>query len=154
MTDRTPDFSDGLIPAVVQSSLDRTVRMVGMMDVSAWQATLDTGFVHFWSRSRNELWKKGENSGNTLTVRSIAIDCDSDAILVVAEPAGPTCHTGDESCFDLDGNETIGQAVDALVDIIEQRRLASKETSYTAQLLADPDRESGAPPASLLLRAT
>lgn len=137
MTDRSPDFSAGLIPAIVQSSVDRSIRMLGMMNEQAWQATIDTGFVHFWSRSRDELWKKGETSGNTLAVRSLAIDCDGDAILIVAEPAGPTCHAGDDSCFDLAGNETIGQAVDALVQTINTRRDASPDASYTAQLLGD-----------------
>lgn len=139
MTDRSPDFSKGLLPAVVQSSVDRSVRMLGMMNEQAWEATVETGFVHFWSRSRDVLWKKGETSGNTLAVRSVAVDCDGDAILIVAEPTGPTCHTGDDSCFDLVGNETIGDAVDALVQIIDARRSASPETSYTAQLLGDPN---------------
>lgn len=139
MSERIPDFSAGLIPAVVQSSVDRTVRMVGMMNADAWEATTTTGYVHFWSRSRNELWKKGETSGNTLLVTSVAVDCDGDAILIVAEPAGPTCHTGADSCFDLEQTETIGQAVDTLVSTIASRRGAPVSASYTAQLLADPD---------------
>lgn len=139
MTSRDPHFGDGLIPAVIQSSIDGQVRMVGMMNNEAWEATRSTGFVHFWSRSRSELWKKGATSGNTLTVRSIAVDCDGDAVLIVAEPNGPTCHSGSPSCFDDTGHPTIGQAVDALVDIVQSRRSASLDSSYTARLLADPD---------------
>ena len=139
MSSRSPDFSAGLIPAVVQSGIDGRVRMVGMMNDEAWDATESTGFVHFWSRSRNELWKKGVTSGNTLAVQSISVDCDGDAILIVAEPAGPTCHTGQESCFDDVGTETLGQAVDALVRVVQSRRNASTDSSYTATLLADPD---------------
>jgi phosphoribosyl-ATP pyrophosphohydrolase/phosphoribosyl-AMP cyclohydrolase len=86
VTSRDPQFGDGLIPAVIQSSIDGQVRMVGMMNNEAWEATRSTGFVHFWSRSRSELWKKGATSGNPLTVRSIAFDCDGDAVLIVAEP--------------------------------------------------------------------
>ncbi len=135
----TPDFSKGLLPAVVQSSVDGAVRMVGMMNQEAWEATEATGFVHFWSRSRNELWKKGATSGNTLTVQSVSVDCDGDAILIIAEPAGPTCHTGEESCFGESHHHTLGRAVDTLVETVRSRKTAAVETSYTARLLADPD---------------
>jgi phosphoribosyl-ATP pyrophosphohydrolase/phosphoribosyl-AMP cyclohydrolase len=93
---------DGLAPAVVQDAADGRVLMLAWMDAEALAATLETGEVHFHSRSRDRLWRKGETSGNVLRLRSLATDCDSDAILVTAEPAGPTCHRGTRSCFDDD----------------------------------------------------
>jgi phosphoribosyl-ATP pyrophosphohydrolase/phosphoribosyl-AMP cyclohydrolase len=89
----------GLLPAVVQDARTGGVRMLAWMNADALRATLTTGFAHFYSRSRQALWKKGESSGNTLAVREVRADCDSDAIVIVAEPAGPTCHTGARSCF-------------------------------------------------------
>jgi phosphoribosyl-ATP pyrophosphohydrolase/phosphoribosyl-AMP cyclohydrolase len=89
----------GLLPAVVQDAHTGGVRMLAWMNADALRATLRTGFAHFYSRSRQALWKKGESSGNTLAVREVRTDCDSDAIVIVAEPAGPTCHTGASSCF-------------------------------------------------------
>jgi phosphoribosyl-AMP cyclohydrolase / phosphoribosyl-ATP pyrophosphohydrolase len=91
---------DGLAPAIVQDATDGRVLMLAWMDAEALGATLETGEVHFHSRSRDRLWRKGEASGNVLRMRSVATDCDSDAILVTAEPAGPTCHRGTRSCFD------------------------------------------------------
>ncbi len=94
------NFDDrDLIPAVVQDTDSRQVLMVGWMNRQALAATLDSGQVHFWSRSRQELWRKGETSGNVLELRRIWQDCDQDTLLVEAAPAGPTCHTGHVSCF-------------------------------------------------------
>jgi len=93
---------DGLAPAVVQDAADGRVLMVAWMDAEALAATLDTGEVHFHSRSRGRLWRKGETSGHILRLRGLSTDCDDDAILVTAEPAGPTCHRGTRSCFDDD----------------------------------------------------
>jgi phosphoribosyl-ATP pyrophosphohydrolase/phosphoribosyl-AMP cyclohydrolase len=93
---------DGLLPAVIQDAADGRVLMLGWMDAEALAATLATGEVHFHSRSRDRLWRKGETSGNVLRVGSIAPDCDRDALLVTATPAGPTCHRGSRSCFDWD----------------------------------------------------
>jgi phosphoribosyl-AMP cyclohydrolase len=93
-------FDDkGLIPVVVQDAADGTVLMVGYASKESLKLTLKRGEMVFWSRSRKELWHKGETSGNVLKVKSISKDCDSDALLVKAEPAGPTCHTGERSCF-------------------------------------------------------
>lgn len=92
---------DGLIAAVVQDSDDGRVLMVAWQDAEAVEATLRSGEVHFHSRSRDALWRKGETSGNTLAVESIELDCDADAVLIRARPAGPTCHTGARSCFDV-----------------------------------------------------
>jgi phosphoribosyl-AMP cyclohydrolase / phosphoribosyl-ATP pyrophosphohydrolase len=89
----------GLVPAVVQDWLDGTVLMVGFMNREALDQTVATQHVHFWSRSRNTLWEKGETSGHYLLLKDLFIDCDDDTILVKAEPVGPTCHTGAQSCF-------------------------------------------------------
>ncbi|MDQ2964604.1 MAG: phosphoribosyl-AMP cyclohydrolase, partial [Chloroflexota bacterium] len=94
---------DGLVPAVVQDPADGRVLMVAYMDREALDATLASGEVHFHSRSRGRLWRKGEESGNVLRLTGIAADCDSDALLVTADPAGPTCHRGTRSCFDVGG---------------------------------------------------
>ena len=93
-------FDDkGLIPVVVQDASDGTVLMVGYADKESLKLTLERGEMVFWSRSRKKLWHKGETSGNVLRVKSISKDCDDDTLLVKADPAGPTCHTGKRSCF-------------------------------------------------------
>jgi phosphoribosyl-AMP cyclohydrolase len=93
-------FDDrGLIPVVVQDIRDGTVLMLGYANKESLKLTLERGEMVFWSRSRSELWHKGETSGNVLRVKSISVDCDGDTLLVKAEPAGPTCHTGERSCF-------------------------------------------------------
>ena len=91
---------DGLVPAVVQDERDGRVLMLAWMDREALDATLSTGEVHFHSRSRGRLWKKGETSGNVLRLRAISADCDGDSLLIAADPVGPTCHRGTRSCFD------------------------------------------------------
>ena len=98
----------GLVVGVVQDVADGRVLMVGWLDVEALAATLGTGDVHFHSRSRGRLWRKGESSGNVLRLRGLALDCDGDALLITAEPAGPTCHRDTRSCFDPDA---LSQAV-------------------------------------------
>ena len=134
--------ANGLIPAVIQDALTGRVLMLGWMNPESLEITRNDGDVWFYSRSRQELWHKGATSGNTLHVREIRTDCDNDAILIRAEPAGPTCHTGKESCFwqTLDG-ETVENApaagfIDELAGIIAQRRTASPDSSYTARLFA------------------
>ena len=97
---------DGLVAGVVQDEADGRVLMVGWLDAEALAATQATGEVHFHSRSRGRLWRKGESSGNVLRLRSLAIDCDGDALLLGVEPAGPTCHRGTRSCFDADADPT------------------------------------------------
>jgi phosphoribosyl-AMP cyclohydrolase len=95
-----PKFNEqGLIPAVVQDADTKDVLMLGWMNAESLNLTLQTRQVTFWSRSRSELWRKGATSGNTLEMVELRIDCDEDAILVLAHPAGPTCHTGATSCF-------------------------------------------------------
>lgn len=95
-----PDFSKGLLPAVAQDHRSGDVLMLAYMNEEAWQKMLQTGEVHYWSRSRNQLWHKGATSGNVRKVRSVRLDCDSDAILLLVEQeGGAACHTGRRSCF-------------------------------------------------------
>lgn len=91
--------ANGLVPVIIQDDNSGNVLMLGFMNEEALRQTQKTGFVWFWSRSRKRLWQKGETSGNVLKVVSIAIDCDSDTLLIEAIPRGPTCHTGNISCF-------------------------------------------------------
>jgi phosphoribosyl-ATP pyrophosphohydrolase/phosphoribosyl-AMP cyclohydrolase len=131
---------DGLVPAVVQDRHDGRVLMVAHMDAEALAATLATGEVHFHSRSRDRLWRKGETSGNVLRLVELAVDCDGDALLVTVDPVGPTCHRGTRSCFDADGapaeRATQGFAwLETLWATIAQRAAARPEGSYTATLL-------------------
>lgn len=90
---------NGLIPAVIQDNVTQQVLMVGWMNAIALEKTLETGLITFWSRSRNKLWTKGESSGNYLSLQKLFVDCDQDSLLCLAKPAGPTCHTGNSSCF-------------------------------------------------------
>jgi phosphoribosyl-ATP pyrophosphohydrolase/phosphoribosyl-AMP cyclohydrolase len=130
---------DDLIPAVIQDERDGRVLMVAYVDREALDATLATGDVHFHSRSRGRLWKKGETSGNVLRLRAIAADCDGDALLLTVDPVGPTCHRGERSCFDADGTAaTRGQGfgwLESLWATIEERARTRPEGSYTAKLL-------------------
>jgi phosphoribosyl-AMP cyclohydrolase / phosphoribosyl-ATP pyrophosphohydrolase len=102
--------ADGLVPGVVQDRADGRVLMVAYLDAEALAATLETGQVHFHSRSRGALWRKGETSGNVLELRSIALDCDEDALLLTVDPTGPTCHRGVRSCFDPAEGDRPGRA--------------------------------------------
>jgi len=127
---------DGLIPAIVQHAASGEVRMLGYMDRTALDATITDKLVTFYSRSRGEPWRKGETSGNLLDLVDIRFDCDRDALLILATPRGPTCHTGSSSCFGDDGAPGTGfiATVDALV---ASRATADPATSYTARLLAE-----------------
>jgi phosphoribosyl-AMP cyclohydrolase len=99
-TQPQPRFGpDGLVPAIAQDATTGAVLTLAYMNRDAWEATLRTRHATFWSRSRSELWEKGATSGNTLHVQSIRLDCDSDAVLLLVDPAGPACHTGATSCF-------------------------------------------------------
>ncbi|KPL82136.1 phosphoribosyl-AMP cyclohydrolase [Thermanaerothrix daxensis] len=91
--------AQGLIPAVVQDAANGEVLMLGWMNAAALAHTLESGQVHFWSRRRRALWRKGETSGHTLEVVEVRVDCDADALLIRVRPAGPTCHTGNRTCF-------------------------------------------------------
>jgi phosphoribosyl-ATP pyrophosphohydrolase/phosphoribosyl-AMP cyclohydrolase len=125
-----------LTAAVVQHALTGRVLMLGYMDDEALQKTRETGEVHFWSRSRQRLWKKGETSGNVLRTVEIKADCDADAWLVRALPAGPTCHTGSQTCFGTDGAEPPPTELEALYQTIVARKNTPAGTrSYVRQLL-------------------
>ena len=126
---------DGLIPAIVQDAGSGEVRMLGYMDPAALAATLRDRLVTFHSRSRGGLWRKGESSGNLLKLVDIKLDCDHDALLVLANPVGPTCHTGSASCFGDDGAPGTG-FVATLAATIGHRAAADPSSSYTARLMA------------------
>jgi len=130
------DRMDGMIPAIVQNAASGEVRMLGYMNRAALDATIATGFVTFFSRSRNKLWRKGETSGNTLALVSIAKDCDGDALLVTATPNGPTCHNGTTSCFG-DNQATGTGFIAELERILTARAKADPAASYTARLLGE-----------------
>ncbi len=143
-SDRRPVFDRGLLPVVVQSADDGAVLMLAWANEPALRATLDSGEAHFWSRSRNALWRKGETSGNVMRVEMVAVDCDGDALLYRVRPSGPACHTGDRSCFQ-DGASSGGRlALAELERIVGSRAAASPDESYTARLLADAPRRPAA----------
>jgi phosphoribosyl-ATP pyrophosphohydrolase/phosphoribosyl-AMP cyclohydrolase len=132
--------ADDLVPVVAQDVRDGRVLMVAYMDAVALAATLETGEVHFHSRSRGRLWRKGESSGNVLRLVDLALDCDGDALLAGVEPAGPTCHRGTRSCFDPDGAApdptTQGFAgLETLWSTIASRAAERPAGSYTASLV-------------------
>jgi len=133
------DFSKGnsLVPAIVQNDQSEQVLMLGYMNAEALAKTKQTGLVTFYSRSRQTLWTKGETSGNTLQLVSIHEDCDHDTLLVRALPNGPTCHQGTVSCFGDDGPQGLG-FLGTLENLIETRKTADPEHSYTAKLLQSP----------------
>lgn len=131
---------DGLIPAIVQEVADERVLMLAYMDAEALAATAATGEVHFHSRSRDRLWRKGETSGHLLRVVALTADCDGDALLVTADPVGPTCHRGTRSCFDPDGtprDRTVqGFAwLETLWSTIASRATERPAGSYTTSLI-------------------
>lgn len=130
--------ADGLLPAIVQDATTGKVLMLGYMSPESLEKTLDSGLVTFFSRSRQTLWTKGETSGNTLSMRSIAYDCDGDALLIRADAAGPTCHTGEESCFyrQLTGSEDkdLAATLFSLEKVIATRQRERPEGSYTSYL--------------------
>ena len=123
----------GLIPAIVQDNNTNKVLMLGFMNEEAYEETKETGKVTFFSRTKNRLWMKGETSGNTLQVVSMMVDCDNDTILIKANPAGPVCHTGADTCFGEKNVEDI-MFLKYLQDFIEQRRQEMPEGSYTTSL--------------------
>ena len=124
----------GLLPAAVQDQASGRVLMLGYMNADALGATLESGFVTFFSRSKQRLWMKGETSGNRLRVGSVFADCDDDALLILAEPEGPTCHLGTPSCFGEQNLTGPGWLAD-LSSIVAERATSGDETSYTRQLL-------------------
>jgi phosphoribosyl-ATP pyrophosphohydrolase/phosphoribosyl-AMP cyclohydrolase len=135
----------GLLPAVIQDWLDGTVLMLGYMNQEALAKTLATRSVHFWSRSRQTLWEKGETSGNKLVVKDVFVDCDGDTVLVKAQAVGPTCHTGERACFfsKLDeaaqvinrkSSEAFGGILESVLRVVGDRRAHPQPGSYTTKL--------------------
>lgn len=124
----------GLIPAIVQDASTREVLMLAYMNRESLARTIETRETWFWSRSRNELWHKGETSGNTQQVVDLVADCDDDAIVVLVTPAGPACHTGARSCFDLKQDEDLAGVLTQLYKLIESRERERPEGSYTSYL--------------------
>jgi phosphoribosyl-ATP pyrophosphohydrolase/phosphoribosyl-AMP cyclohydrolase len=139
----------GLVAVIAQDAETGEVRMMAHADQAAIQRTLSTGLAHFYSRSRRRLWQKGETSGNTLRVRSVWVDCDGDTLIYMVDPAGPSCHTGEETCFfrrlDADGklhdSEGAAPTLLRLERTLQERRSSDPERSYTKSLLdAGPNK--------------
>jgi phosphoribosyl-ATP pyrophosphohydrolase/phosphoribosyl-AMP cyclohydrolase len=129
------DKGGGLVPAIVQDVATLQVLMLAYMDRAALDETLESGEATFFSRSRGGRWRKGETSGHRIKVQSISLDCDGDTLLLRAEPHGPACHLGTETCFGTELTRRIGQ-LGALERTIAERATASREESWTAKLIA------------------
>ena len=132
-------YTDGLLPAIVQDAATNQVLMLGFMNEASLEKSVETGLVTFYSRSRSQLWTKGETSGNFLYVEEILTDCDNDTLLIKATPDGPVCHTGTQTCFDRDkttANKSHRNILFDLEKIIEQRRTDPLEDSYTSMLFS------------------
>ncbi len=130
------DFAkgEGLVPAIVQDATTARVLMLGYMDREALRHTLEHERVTFWSRSKQRLWTKGETSGHTLDLVSVAVDCDGDTLLLLAKPNGPTCHRGSETCFDPQ-QDTLAAELARLDSVIAQRLRDRPAGSYTTRLV-------------------
>jgi phosphoribosyl-AMP cyclohydrolase / phosphoribosyl-ATP pyrophosphohydrolase len=140
--DPQPTFDDnGLIPCVVQDARTGEVLTLAYMNEEALARTRETGETHFWSRSRQELWHKGETSGNVQKVLRLRYDCDADALVALVNPTGPACHTGERTCFYRgDMEPTPAEALATLERTVSERRASRNPGSYTAELLAEPAR--------------
>lgn len=135
----TIDFEKcgGLVPAIVQDATTKNVLMLGYMNAEAYAKTQETGRVTFFSRSRQKLWTKGEESGNYLELVSIKVDCDNDTLLVQTHPHGPTCHTGTDTCWGEENSQNPLLFLTELQDFIEKRHEEMPEGSYTTSLFKD-----------------
>ncbi len=129
---------DGLVPAIVQDDATLRVLMLGYMNEESLARTMETGFVTFFSRSKGRLWTKGEESGHRLKLRSVALDCDRDTILVKASPTGPVCHTGADTCWDEKNRDA--DFLQYLEEVIALRRSSGAKDSYVASLFAEGER--------------
>ncbi len=151
--------AQGLVAGVVQHATSGEVLMVGYLNEESWRLTLQTKRIWFWSRSRNRLWEKGETSGNRLNLLGVRLDCDGDVLLLLVEPAGPTCHTGERSCFHWsletgpsDGDDTprvtwrkepdppvrvASGIVEEIFSVIQERKRTLPEGSYVSYLLTE-----------------
>ena len=126
--------SDGLIPAIIQDATTKTVLMLGYMNAEAVAKTLETNKVTFFSRSKQRLWTKGEESGNFLSFKSLQNDCDNDTLLIQATPQGSTCHKGTDTCWGESNTESYGFLSELETIITERKENASSETSYVSEL--------------------
>ncbi|MFV0267050.1 MAG: bifunctional phosphoribosyl-AMP cyclohydrolase/phosphoribosyl-ATP diphosphatase HisIE [Draconibacterium sp.] len=137
------DFNkmDGLIPAIIQDAETQKVLMLGFMNEEALSKTMGIGKVTFFSRTKNRLWTKGEESGNFLKVVSIAIDCDNDTLLIKVDPVGPVCHTGADTCFEETNTGNDIQFLSYLQDFIDKRKAEMPEGSYTTSLFQKGTRK-------------
>jgi len=126
--------TEGMIPAVIQHKVSGEVLMLGYMNAQALEQTLSSGKVTFWSRTKGRLWTKGESSGHFLQVESITPDCDNDSLLILANPIGPTCHTGTSSCFSPASSDW--GFLYQLEQLLASRKSADPDSSYTASLYA------------------
>lgn len=131
------DKLQGLVPAIIQDATTSKVLMLGFMNDEAYQKTVETGLVTFWSRTRNCLWTKGETSGNVLKVVEILNDCDEDTLLIKAHPAGPVCHTGADTCWNEKNEKNPLLFLTELQDFINKRHEEMPEGSYTTSLFKD-----------------
>ena len=134
-----PNFSksqNGLLPAIIQDSITKTVLMLGYMNKEAFQKTKETEQVTFYSRSKKRIWVKGEESGNFLKLVKIKVDCDQDTILITANPQGPTCHTGTDSCWGETNQSHYGFLTE-LEEIIAERKKTNDDNSYVASLFRE-----------------
>jgi phosphoribosyl-AMP cyclohydrolase / phosphoribosyl-ATP pyrophosphohydrolase len=140
MDDSNVEYDDrGLVPCIVQDWRSGEVLTLAYMNAQSLALTRETGELHFWSRSRRELWHKGATSGNTLALRGIRYDCDGDALLALVEPAGPACHTGERTCFHRgDMDAAPHEALPALERTLAARAAERPEGSYTVELLDNP----------------
>jgi len=132
--DRISFDAGGLVPAIVQDAATGAVLMLGYMDREAVEATLRTREVHFHSRSRQRLWKKGETSGNVLHLVDLRLDCDADAMLVEVHPAGPTCHTGSATCFGPANDQSLARFLSELAALLRRRKRDLPSGSFSAEL--------------------
>lgn len=128
------DKMGGLVPAIIQDSVTKNVLMLGFMNEEAYQKTIDTKKVTFWSRTRNCLWTKGETSGNYLKLVDIRLDCDNDTLLVKVHPQGPTCHLGTDTCWGEDNSLNPILFLSELQNFIDKRHQEMPENSYTTSL--------------------
>ena len=123
---------DGLVPAIIQDDLTSKVLMLGYLNKESLSLTLNKGVVHFYSRTKQRIWKKGEESGNELKVISIKEDCDNDTVLIKVNPVGPVCHKGDDTCFKEINEST--NFIEKLESVIEDRKINPSDSSYVSSL--------------------
>ena len=125
---------DGLVPAIIQDHITKNVLMLGYMNEDALKKTVESGKVTFFSRSKNRIWQKGEESGNYLTLVDLEIDCDNDTLLITANPIGPTCHKGSDTCWDKKNDQNFGFLTQLEAIILDRKEHSSNEKSYVSSL--------------------